>query len=127
LFYRPLLLSGGCCHLLQRTGQLLTLLSSPLPQVNTHLLEPVQEAVAASTGGSGRDVILVDVQKLEKFLSFFVNNFVRHLVLYQAVLSSQQEELVQLQTIPIQTPLCFPSLALAIPEGVGGAAESGES
>jgi hypothetical protein len=103
--------------------------------VNIHLLEAVQQAVTAAAegkeGGSGNSgdsgVILVDVQRLEKFLSFFVNNFVRHLVLYQAVLSTQQEELVQLQTIPIQTPLCFPSLAQAmVPEGLGVTADSGE-
>jgi hypothetical protein len=83
--------------------QVMTLLAfglSPPCQVNTILLEPTAREGA----------ILLEVKILEQFLLFFVKNFVRHLSLYQTVLSTHQPEEVQFQKIAIQTPLCFPSL-----------------
>jgi hypothetical protein len=99
----------------------LTLTSLPLivahdpssHQINSILLEP--------TAREG--VILLEVKILEKFLLFFAKNFVRHLSLYQTVLSTQQTETVQYRKIAIQTPLCFPALM----ESPSAAPESVES
>ncbi len=48
--------------------------------------------------------------KLEKFLQFFVNNFIRFLSLYQEVLGTHQIELLQPQYLSMQSPLIFPPL-----------------
>lgn len=52
----------------------------------------------------------ISINVLKKLATFFMENFIRHLSLYQMVFSQNQKECRDVKYISVQTPLLFPSL-----------------
>mmetsp|Transcript_11435 Transcript_11435/g.18636 ORF Transcript_11435/g.18636 Transcript_11435/m.18636 type:complete len:238 (+) Transcript_11435:75-788(+) len=52
----------------------------------------------------------ISINVLKKLATFFMENFIRHLSLYQMAFSQNQKECREAKYIAVQTPLLFPSL-----------------
>lgn len=52
----------------------------------------------------------ISIEVLQKLTIFFMQNFIRHISLYQTVFAQHQNEKKDAKLIAVQTPLLFPSL-----------------
>lgn len=55
----------------------------------------------------------MSIEVLKKLTTFCMQNFIRHLSLYQTVFSVNQKECIDAKLIAVQSPMLLPSLAEA--------------